>query len=717
MDPQPADVAKGYVGLELQRRSGIARQGRHRAGLGGTDRRSSTSARASISTCRGWSRRAAIRASGTDRADQGGDARRAGLRRAQGAAAHRPAARPGPPGRRRRQGLRVPRRLDLAHHRHPVPVGEGQADEHRPGGGADGRHAGRRDQRAGALPRAERPAAAGDQACPRGQVRHRAAAGGRPAGAAGDAASWGEYFVPVLAANADEPFLLELRYTVSGDGSSLELPVFSDDDVAVQKVYLCVYLPADAGAAGAVPAPGTRSSSGSAWSPGLKWEASPSRDSQACDDKKLVSWVEEGTGPAGSAAGGSFLPDGRRYVFSTLRPAAGGALRLSLLSDRGLNAIVFLVVMFGGLLLLPAGLGRRALAVGAGIIALVLAGVFYPTFSDADSQRGAGGGRFHRAGGVERGVPGMDAAGGLGPAAVRPRRRSRCRRPWRPPWTPGLPEPPAAESPPAAPRKRPRSPPSPRAKEARPMRNTSAAWSLSRMGLAPSAARCLPSSMVCVLAICLGAAGTSSAQETNPPEKVREIFVPFKDLNILLENQPRRVLLSRQQYDELVKKAKIAPARHVPQAAVLTAADYSGRSDGQRVRHHRHAGHRRAGEGPASRAAGPRRRRPALGEARRSRRAHRPHARRRLRLLVEGMGRHALVLEMVAPLETTAARQLLFLRLPRAAAGRLHARRARRRRDPQRVGRGRPHVGSRRRRDAVRAAPRRRRRHAGDVAQ
>ena len=78
--------------------------------------------------------------------------------------------------------------------------------------------------------------------------------------------------------------------------------------------------------------------------------------------------------------------------------------------------------------------------------------------------------------------------------------------------------------------------------------------------------------------------GPSLAQETNPPEKVREIFVPFKDLNILLENQPRRVLLSRQEYDDLVKKAKIAPARHVPQSAVLTAADYEGSSDGQRVR-------------------------------------------------------------------------------------------------------------------------------------
>ena len=41
----------------------------------------------------------------------------------------------------------------LPHHRHPIPAGGDQADQHRPGGGADGRHAGRRGRRAGALPR------------------------------------------------------------------------------------------------------------------------------------------------------------------------------------------------------------------------------------------------------------------------------------------------------------------------------------------------------------------------------------------------------------------------------------------------------------------------------------------------------------------------------------------------------------------------------------
>ena len=68
-------------------------------------------------------------------------------------------------------------------------------------------------------------------------------------------------------------------------------------------------------------------------------------------------------------------------------------------------------------------------------------------------------------------------------------------------------------------------------------------------------------------------AGTSdtlpaSAPATSPaeppantaPKIVREIFVPFEDLNVLLENQPRRVLLSRTQYEELIAKAIKDPA-------------------------------------------------------------------------------------------------------------------------------------------------------------
>ena len=172
------------------------------------------------------------------------------------------------------------------------------------------------------------------------------------------------------------------------------------------------------------------------------------------------------------------------------------------------------------------------------------------------------------------------------------------------------------------------------------------------------------------LAICL-AAGAALAQQASPPEKVREIFVPFKDLNILLEDQPRRVLLSRQQYNDLLKKAKLMPTRLVPQAAVLAAADYSGESDGQRVRFTGTLAIDVLEEGLQSLpldlggvgllAAKLDQRDAPIGRA--------PSG--GLSLLVEGVGRHALALEMVAPLETTAAQQMLSFRLPRAAAGRL----------------------------------------------
>ena len=49
-------------------------------------------------------------------------------------------------------------------------------------------------------------------------------------------------YVPLTGLNSDEPFLLEIRYTTPGDPHQIDLPLFIDEP-AVQKVYLCVYLP------------------------------------------------------------------------------------------------------------------------------------------------------------------------------------------------------------------------------------------------------------------------------------------------------------------------------------------------------------------------------------------------------------------------------------------------------------------------------------------
>lgn len=80
--------------------------------------------------------------------------------------------------------------------------------------------------------------------------------------------------------------------------------------------------------------------------------------------------------------------------------------------------------------------------------------------------------------------------------------------------------------------------------------------------------------------LCLGSPFPASAQQQDPappPEVIREIFVPFDDLNVLLEGSDvQRVFLTRDEYRDLLKKAKQSPAQ--PQASIsaaVIAADYS----------------------------------------------------------------------------------------------------------------------------------------------
>ena len=68
--------------------------------------------------------------------------------------------------------------------------------------------------------------------------------------------------------------------------------------------------------------------------------------------------------------------------------------------------------------------------------------------------------------------------------------------------------------------------------------------------------------------------GAALADEPPPQRATREIYVPFSELHVLLEQQPKRVLLSREDYDDLLKRAKKAPEIHAPLPAVVTAADY-----------------------------------------------------------------------------------------------------------------------------------------------
>ncbi|HEY5312599.1 MAG TPA: hypothetical protein VIK18_08765 [Pirellulales bacterium] len=190
--------------------------------------------------------------------------------------------------------------------------------------------------------------------------------------------SRGQYSVPLVGQDPDKPLVLELQYTLSGAGRRFDLPEFPDDP-AVQKVYVCAYLPPELAVV----------RTAGPWTDEIKWQLAdgdwrynggiglvplPLRT-----DSALVSWVAAGVNLARSPLE-AFQTDGRLYVFSTLRPAPApeGSLRLTTVHRATLNWLLLAVLFVVGLLLLKRGPLERALAAGLTIIALVLLGIFLP---------------------------------------------------------------------------------------------------------------------------------------------------------------------------------------------------------------------------------------------------------------------------------------------------------------------------------------------------
>src|SRR5262245_51008141 len=80
----------------------------------------------------------------------------------------------------------------------------------------------------------------------------------------------------------------------------------------------------------------------------------------------------------------------------------------------------------------------------------------------------------------------------------------------------------------------------------------------------------------------VGGGGPKIVAADKPP--AREIFVPFEELNVLLEGSTRRVLMSRTEYDELIKQARKTPDDKKPLEAALLAADYAATIENLRAR-------------------------------------------------------------------------------------------------------------------------------------
>jgi hypothetical protein len=155
-----------------------------------------------------------------------------------------------------------------------------------------------------------------------------------------------------------------------------------------------------------------------------------------------------------------------------------------------------------------------------------------------------------------------------------------------------------------------------------------------------------------------------------PPQ--REIFVPFDDLHVILSSDVQRVFVTREEYEALAARAKLAarPQEHEQPAAVLSA-DYVATIEENRARLRGALVVTAPGDawcavpldlsGVALRAATLDDKPAALGRD--------PSG--ATVLFVSGAGRHELQLEILAPLETAAAQRTFSFRIPTPPATRI----------------------------------------------
>jgi hypothetical protein len=172
-----------------------------------------------------------------------------------------------------------------------------------------------------------------------------------------------------------------------------------------------------------------------------------------------------------------------------------------------------------------------------------------------------------------------------------------------------------------------------------------------------------------IFAVFLGVAESSAQTTDNSP--IREIFVPYEDLNVILNSDKNRIFLTREEYEALIEQAKVKPHTPAPHKVAIVAAEYDGQLEegralitgrltidvledglfalplelgGVGIRSatldDKQAPLSRDGQGPSN-------------------------------LIVQGKGLHKLELKLTAPVQTAAAQQTLQIKLPASSATRL----------------------------------------------
>lgn len=171
----------------------------------------------------------------------------------------------------------------------------------------------------------------------------------------------------------------------------------------------------------------------------------------------------------------------------------------------------------------------------------------------------------------------------------------------------------------------------------------------------------------------MGTSPSLRAQDPAPGDKpIREIFVPYEALDVLLENKTRHVFLTREQYEELLVKARQAPADRTPLGATILSARYEAAAEMTRLRLTGQIEVEVLRDGLQSVPLGLTgvglQRAIVDGQAAPIGR----NEQRQAVLFVEGKGVKRLTLEMVAPLSTSAAQQAASFLVPTPPATRFN---------------------------------------------
>lgn len=183
-----------------------------------------------------------------------------------------------------------------------------------------------------------------------------------------------EFFIPLVGYDADTPVVVELRYTMPGGPSNLELPSFPEEP-AVQKVFLFAYIPEELALLGYE----------GPWTDEVRWNWNSPWNRVAkprySADERIV-WVHQGISLSGDPLE-SFPTDGDIYVYSTLRPdpPPAGSLQLVTMNENWLHGLMFVSLLVVGVALVARPMPQRLAAIALGLLALLVIGIFWPTFT------------------------------------------------------------------------------------------------------------------------------------------------------------------------------------------------------------------------------------------------------------------------------------------------------------------------------------------------